>query len=221
MPLIGHDGGGGFITSIDELEAFACKFAAPSTFTPTSFFVNFSDSWGQSGDAYVAIYDDNGGVPGSKVWQGTVGYNALHNGWLEIVMSSPPELTGSTDYWLVTLFEKDAGGTFNINMSTQSSTANPIWSWTESTAGTWTDDPTASEDVSNRRMRIYATDAVDTSDERDAKIVGQLATNSERDAMAAGGDGRYVEDFSTTTKKDAGNTDAEWPGDGTARLSQT
>ncbi len=60
-------------------------------------------------------------------------------------------------------------------------------------------------------------DSVDTINNT-GWIFSSLANDS-RSSVSFGGDGRYVEDFSTTTKKDAGNTTASWTGDGTAEMT--
>jgi len=56
------------------------------------------------------------------------------------------------------------------------------------------------------------------SGDNEGWIFGSPANDS-RSSVSFGGDGRYVEDFSTTTKKDAGNTTASWTGDGTAEMT--
>lgn len=96
--------------------------------------------------------------------------------------------------------------------------ATPTWSsgsemkfeaYPAETSGT-TSDP--------KLVVTYSTGS-NTNSEIQAKTIGQETANSEISSFLAGGDGRYVEDFSTTTKKDAGNTTASWTGDGTAEMS--
>lgn len=72
---------------------------------------------------------------------------------------------------------------------------------------------------SYRQPPVLVIDYVSAVSERAAKVRGEIAVNVERIAMAAGGDGRYVEHFANTDKKDAVNTTANWPGDGTARMN--
>lgn len=66
----------------------------------------------------------------------------------------------------------------------------------------------------------YRLTAIDTTSEIPATTTGQQTTSDEKPGFLAGGHGRYVEDFTTTTKKD-GATTASWTGDGDAEMETT
>lgn len=245
MSVLGYNGGGAFIESVSNAgDTAAIKATSPAAFTPITFGCNFDEAWGVSGTAYFAIYSDNAGTPGTKLWDGSETYSSGHGGWLYHTMSSPPALSNSTVYWLASHFENDSGS-FNIQYSEDSETGWEFKKWTE-TVGSWTNDPTIDSTTSNSRLRMFVTDEVDVDDERDAKIsgvdtdnstrsakiegtgdvldsrsakiIGEQDTTSVRSAAIYGDDGRYVENFSSTTKKDAGNTTANWTTDGVAEM---
>lgn len=217
MPLIGNTSSNTSERMDNKTTAFAQKFTSPATFDPLKIISSIFDSWGAGGTAYFAIYSDNAGAVGTKLWQGQVNYSALVDGQIEAAIAGLT-LSNATDYWLV-LLTNNPSGTHWIDVRTQTGSGQ-IKKWTEASPGTWTDDPTTSDDAAEL-MLIYATSEVEVTSERDARLTGAVNVNSERDAFTAGGDGRYVEHFTNTDKKDAVNTDASWPGDGTARLSDT
>lgn len=57
------------------------------------------------------------------------------------------------------------------------------------------------------------------TDERDAKISGVDVDSNIKVSRIAGGDGWYRERFTSTTKKDVGNTTASWTTDGSAEMT--
>ena len=216
MPVIGYNGPlNNSESSANNTQVHATKFVAPANFTPL-------------GTCYVAIYSDNAGTPGTLIWSGSAPYTLLHGltGFggaanpLVIEMTSPPTLVSGTSYWLC-VQTKNASGTYNIQNYSDNETGYEIKKWTASSSGTWDADPSITATVNNERLALSASDAVDVNSERDAKTAGKVASNAERGGFIAGGDGRYVEHFTNTDKKDTVNTDAEWPGDGTARLSES
>lgn len=159
---IGRTTLGGFQDSITtDKVVFASKFTAGASFTPTNFNVAFSDAWGQSGTIYASIYSDNAGVPGTKLWSGSITYPSLQSGFLgPLNMSSPPSLVNGTTYWLCVYPVKDAGGTLNLQFDLSNS-SNDLKTWTETGAGgTWTDNPTTSTKDAGKEMSIYAADFI-------------------------------------------------------------
>lgn len=159
---IGNTALGGFQDSITtDKVVFASKFTAGASFTPTNFNVAFSDAWGQSGTMYCAIYSDNAGVPGTKLWSGSITYPSLHDDWLgPLNMSSPPSLVNGTNYWLCVYPIKDAGGVLNLQFNIRNS-SNDLKTWTETgSGGTWTDNPTSSTHQASKELSIYAADFI-------------------------------------------------------------
>lgn len=155
MAVIGYTGGGTFLEHHNQDgRVNSSKFTAPSSFTPLRFWYWFTEAWGASGTLYMAIYDDNAGTPGTKIWEGSQAYSAGQGGWNEFVMSSPPSLTSGNDYWLATHCKKDSGSFIVYGYSDH--TTGTIKRWQE-TAGSWTDDPTITGTDNNERLRIYAT----------------------------------------------------------------
>lgn len=75
--------------------------------------------------------------------------------------------------------------------------------------------------VDHIQIKVYYTESgTDTNDSRSATTHGSLDSNSARSSFTIGGDGRYVEDFSTTTFRDNATT-ASWTGDGDAEMDTT
>lgn len=162
----------------------------------------------------VAIYSDNAGVPNALLGQGDITSYPSGAGWKTIPLDSPVSVTNGTAYWLG-MWVTVSGHRRRIISGSPSYSKTvlsgfPDWSVNDP----WSGGTSGSSDFS-----IYGTDEVSTNDQRAAKVTGQDLSNSTRPAAVFGGHGRYIEGFSTTDKKDTGNTTAHWTTDGVAEMT--
>lgn len=156
---IGLTTDGGFIEAFaGKKKTMACKFTAPATMSPIQFNININDNFGSAGTCYVAIYADATGVPGAKLWSGSSAYASLFGAILNVTISGL-SLTNAVDYWLVAYC--DTAGTLNVvGAKTNSLTGKEIRTWTEAVAGSWTDNPTTTQQVNTAQIQIYAVDTI-------------------------------------------------------------
>jgi hypothetical protein len=117
--------------------------------------VKFGEQWGAAGTMYAAVYSDNAGAVGTRLFSGSASYTSTYGGTLEVPVSGS-SLSNGTTYWICCYAQK-ASGSMNIQYSTKSATQS-VLTWTEASAGSWTDNPTTSTFTSSKEVVLYATD---------------------------------------------------------------
>lgn len=172
----------GFIESMTAKRAFASKFTAAASFTANWMRVNFSEEWGVGGTLCVAIYADNAGVPGVKLGEGETTY-ASSGSWRQVALDAGVSITNGNDYWLAFYLE-NSSGTFNVNAQTRQITAD-LKRWDEPTTGSWTDNPTTTNQATNRQLAITAQDVLEVTlfNRSDALLQVQQTLSHTLDAL--------------------------------------
>lgn len=103
---------------------FAAKVTATVTGRLTALEARLRNASGATGTIVLAVYDDNGGSPGTELMRTTIANSAVTSSYqyLKARSITCPDITIGSDYWVVGFVQDGGSGTYEISTTTAATT---------------------------------------------------------------------------------------------------